>query len=115
MNVPSSRPLPFGTTPLPLVIVADDAFPMKDHIMKPYAHRKLNMNERIFNYRLSRARRVVENAFGICAARFRVLRKAIELHPDRMVKVVLAICALHNCLITKKSVYASSAMGTENK
>lgn len=77
--------------------------------MKPYAHRKLNMIERIFNYRLSRARRVVENAFGICASRFRVLRSAVEIHPDRMVKVVLAICALHNFLITKKSVYASTA------
>lgn len=77
--------------------------------MKPYAHKKLNMNERIFNYRLSRARRVVENAFGICAARFRVLRKAVEIHPEKMVKVVLAICSLHNFLLTKKSVSVSAA------
>lgn len=76
--------------------------------MKPYSHRKLNMNQRIFNYRLSRARRVVENAFGICAARFRVLLKVVEIHPERMAKVVRAVCALHNFLITRKSIYASS-------
>lgn len=68
--------------------------------MKPYPHRNLTAEQRRYNYRLSRARRCVENAFGILANRFRVLLNPICLAPDKVDKVVLAACALHNMLRT---------------
>lgn len=36
--------------------VGDDAFPLETHLLKPYKLRGLTLEQRIFNYRLSRAR-----------------------------------------------------------
>ena len=38
--------------------------------MKPFSHCYMTVEERIFKYRLSRGRRIVENGFGILANRF---------------------------------------------
>ena len=80
-------------------IVGDDAFPLTKNLMKPYPHRNLDKPKRIFNYGLSRARRVVENAFGILANRFRVFLTTIKLDPEKVVDIILAACCLHNFLI----------------
>lgn len=79
------------------VIVGDDAFPLKSYLMKPYPRRfQQTDREKIYNYRHCRARRIVENAFGILASRFRVFRKPILLAPQTTVKLIKASCALHN-------------------
>lgn len=80
------------------VIVGDDAFPLRPDLMKPFSKHGLTNEERIFNYRLSRARRVSENAFGILAWRFRVFSRPIELKPDTIDKVIWAACSMHNWL-----------------
>jgi hypothetical protein len=81
---------------MPYVLVADEAFPLKSNIMKPYPRRKLSNDQRIFNYRLSRARRVVENAFGIMSSKFRVYRSPIALKTSSVRLVVMATVCLHN-------------------
>jgi len=98
LNVPEPESFE-GIPNLPHVIVADDAFALKSYIMKPYAVRGLTKAQRVFNYRLSRARRVVENAFGILGSRFRIFQKAISLPPQKVEKVVMAACCLHNFLM----------------
>nr|XP_023014829.1 uncharacterized protein LOC111504497 [Leptinotarsa decemlineata] len=104
INLPNATPLPGRTLPVPYVIVADDAFPLKPTIMKTYPglHEK-GSEKRVFNYRHCRCRRVVENAFGIISVVFRVLRKPLLLEPDRAQKVVLACIHLHNFLRRSKS------------
>ena len=79
-NSSLSNPLSLKTSNIPLseneslpyVVVAGDAFPLKTYMMKPYAFKNLCTEKRVFNYHLSFARRVVENAFGILANRFRI-------------------------------------------
>lgn len=65
LHIPQAKSLLTGDKPMPFMIVVDDAFPLNKHIMKPYSQVGLTPESRIFNYRLSRARRIVENAFGI--------------------------------------------------
>lgn len=79
------------------VIVGDDAFPLRTNLLKPYPG-TLTTKQKIFNYRLSRARRVVENAFGILSARFRLFRGVINLKTSTADLAVKAACALHNWL-----------------
>jgi hypothetical protein len=100
LHLPPESPLSHGvdTTPLPYVFVADDAFALTRHLMKPFSKNNLTKHERIFNYRLSRARRIVENAFGILAARFRIFHTTINLKPETVENIVLASCCLHNFL-----------------
>lgn len=103
LNFPCAEPLPGRKKPVPYVIVADDAFAMKPYLLKPYPFRGQPAPNRVFSYRLSRARRVIENVFGLIANRFRILRKPIELGPEKSACVVSAICVLHNFLMSRKS------------
>ncbi len=103
LNVP--RPCNLGNSQIkfPFVFVADDAFPLKPCLMKPFPGQNLTVEERIFNYRLSRARRIVENAFGIATSRFRVFRRPICASVETVNQVTKAVVALHNFLMKSKS------------
>lgn len=81
------------------VLIADDAFPLREYLLKPFSHHgTLTVKQRIFNYRISRARRIVENAFGIMVSRFRIFEKPIALSPEKADLIVKATCVLHNWL-----------------
>lgn len=97
---PPDHPLPSNNEfPMPFVFVADNAFSFSPRIMKPYPgiYSKGSI-ERVFNYRLSRSRRVVENVFGIMASVFRVLRRPMLLEPDKATKITMTCALLHNFL-----------------
>ena len=100
-GIPKAQPLPGEEVETNFFIVADEAFALTEYLLKPYPHRNLSLEKRVYNYRLSRARRVVENAFGILANRFRVFRSPIQLEPPKVEEIVLATCALHNFLREK--------------
>ncbi len=72
LEVPDDQQLPgaehLGT--MPFTIVGDAAFPLKTYLMRPYPGRDLSTQQRVFNYRLSRACNVVENAFGIAGSTY---------------------------------------------
>jgi hypothetical protein len=67
LGIPEDNQLPGTSCLAPHVIMGDEAFPLKTYLMRPHpgSQSKGDNEKSIFNYRLSRARRVVENAFGI--------------------------------------------------
>lgn len=99
LNLPNDGPLPRRTKDVPHVFLGDDAFPLKSTLLKPYPGAQAKASpRRIFNYRLSRARRISENVFGILSTRFRVLRRSLNLHRTKVEKIVIACIHLHNFL-----------------
>ncbi|XP_046686038.1 putative nuclease HARBI1 [Homalodisca vitripennis] len=94
---------------LPFTFLGDEAFPLKENLMKPYPNKGITHDEKIFNYRMCRARRVVENAFGILATRFRVLLSTMNVSVERAEIIVLACCTLHNFLRQKSPTYLTQS------
>jgi hypothetical protein len=56
------------------------------------------LEDRVFNYKLSGARRVVENAFGILANRFQCLLTTLKQEPHNVESIILACVCLHNIM-----------------
>lgn len=105
VDLPPSKHLLGTLHALPHTFVADEAFPLKHYLMRPYAKRSLRTDaERIFNYRLSRARRTIENSFGILVSRWRILRKAIQCKEETAHKIILALIMLHNFIMSTNSI-----------
>ena len=74
LNIPPRSKISGSDYELSYFLVGDEIFPLQDWLMPPYAGSSLiNELKTIFNYRLSRARRITENTFGILEARWRVL------------------------------------------
>lgn len=96
MNLP--EPGLIGNKIIPYFLIADDIFALKPWLMKPFAGRNLSVQQRVFNYRLSRARRTIENAFGIVAAKWRILRQPIKGSVELVEMVTKAVVCLHNYL-----------------
>ena len=86
-------------TEMPFFILGDEACPLKTYLMKPFKEKNLSCDELVFNYRLSRARRCVECAFGILQAKWRLLNKAIKTKVNKAERIVRCICLLHNIII----------------
>ncbi|KAL4103862.1 hypothetical protein QTP88_019197 [Uroleucon formosanum] len=85
-----------------LRMFGDEAFPLMPNLMRQYPRARVtgNYENKFFNYRLSRARQIVESSFGILTARFRVYKRSFECKLDTIDKVVLAKIVLHNYLRT---------------
>ena len=85
-----------GGVSVPVVILGDPAYPLLPWLMKPYPGAGLSVKEKKFNSRLSRARVVVECAFGRLKGRWRSLLKRNDIKIDFMTTFVTACCILHN-------------------
>ena len=75
----TAKELP-NTDVVPHYLVGEEAFPLQRHLMRPYPGTSLAGPQadkrRMFNYRLGRVRRCVENALGIAVQRWRMYTMA---------------------------------------
>lgn len=102
MNVPKPVAVEVGGRILPFCLVGDEAFPLKPYLLRPYPGKTgLTSQQDIYNYRLSRARRMIENTFGILASQWRVYHKPIIALPQTAEFIVQATICLHNWLRKK--------------
>jgi len=78
-------------------LIGDSAYPMNAWLLKPFTfNSNLTAEQKHFNYRLSKARIVVENAFGRLKARWRRLMKRNDMDIEHIPTVITACCILHN-------------------
>lgn len=109
LNIPKPKPLPGRQRSIPYCIIGDDAFALSHTLMKPYPRStNLSVKQQIFNYRLCRARRVVENAFGILSTRFRIFTRPMNTNLKTTESIVICCCALHNFLRPESLVSAEN-------
>jgi len=103
-----------GGVPLPYIVIGDEAFPLKRYLMRPYSRsaRRLSGAQRIFNYRLSRSRNTVENAFGILASTSRIYQRPFECRIQLCDKLILATDVLHNYILESPT-ETNPALGEE--
>lgn len=99
-GIPDPCCLPGTAIKTNYVFVGDEIFPLDLHLMKPYSKKELNDERRVFNYRLSRARRTIENVFGILCARWQILNKDLKFALNNVEEVVKALICLHNYIMT---------------
>ena len=62
-------------------MVGDEIFQLKDYLMHPYPGTRSGKpptDQAVFDYQLSRARRVIETSLDILVARWRLFRKPID-------------------------------------
>lgn len=105
LNIPQSKKIhPQINDEFPFVFVGDEAYPLQTNLLRPFPRRNLTNEKRIYNYRLSRARRIVECAFGILVKRFNVLENKMLVFPEKASIIVKACCLLHNIIMDREGV-----------
>ena len=83
-------------------ILGDSAYPLSNHLMVPYKHKKNSLThmQKMFNTHLASKQSVIERAFGLLGLRFPRLLHLKFRSNDKRIMSVVAACVLHNwCLM----------------
>lgn len=102
LNIPEARPItPEMRLKVPYVFVADSAFAINENILKEFSNNNMSVRQRVFNYRLHRARQYVEGAFGILANKWRIFHRPLNVSKTFSKNIVKACVVLHNIVRTR--------------
>lgn len=106
-NIPTACQLPHDDSgnEFPYYFVADNAFPLRRNLMRPYPEKKITNKKRIFNYRLSRGRKTIECTFGMMTQKFQILLTPIRCRKyDTIISIIKCVCVLHNFIRKKDGI-----------
>lgn len=96
LSIPSDKPVSANGDPLPFIFIGDEAFGLSTHMLRPYGGKNLPDKKKIFNYRLSRARRYIESASGILTNKWRIFHRPLDVKVENAENIIRACCTLHN-------------------
>ncbi|KAL7293788.1 hypothetical protein TKK_0012850 [Trichogramma kaykai] len=99
LAIPNESKLPRSDVRMPYYFIGDGAYPLRKYLLKPIRGKNLTHIESNYNKRVSRARVVVENAFGILSQVWRVYHTTINAQPKMVEKIIKATCVLHNIIL----------------
>lgn len=84
-------------------LLGDSAYPALNWLVTPFKDNGcLTEEQKIFNFKLSSTRMVIEHAFGLLKGRFRRLLHISNFDVNICKKIIMACCILHNICITQK-------------
>ena len=85
-------------SPLPYYLLGEHIFLLRKWLIEPYLGKCLTKEPKIYDYRLSRDHLVLENAFSILSAIWRLLNRPILANIEQAEQYVLDALVLHNYL-----------------
>ena len=96
-NLLPNRSVVLGGSNVSLVLLGDPAYPLLPWLMKAFVNNgRLTSQQKLYNYRLSKARVAVEHAYGRLKGRWRCLLKRLDVDVVDVPELVAACYVLHN-------------------
>ena len=82
-------------------LLGDSAYPCKPYLQTPYLN-PVTAPEQRFNTAHKRTRNSIERCFGVLKRRFHCLHGELRMQPERVCKIIVACCVLHNIAIDRR-------------
>ncbi|XP_025202910.1 protein ANTAGONIST OF LIKE HETEROCHROMATIN PROTEIN 1-like [Melanaphis sacchari] len=85
-----------GSDKIPYFLIGDEGFGLCQFLLRPFGGKYLSVGKKVFNYRLTRARRYIECSFGILSNKWRILHRAFNVEESLVENIIKSCCLLHN-------------------
>ena len=94
-------------------ILGDGGYPSRNWLLTPYRNPVTDAQKK-YNYAHIRTRVLIEQAFGQLKRRFNILYSKTRLGVDKVAKVVVVCCMLHNLAVNRKLPEVTSSQGNSS-